>query len=215
MKRAPIKDLTELSNLRSELKVRAEQEKIAELQRQQQQRAAQQEAALFKTNIGNVTPIKTPDTYQHQRPVVAGISKPRAKEITSMSEAMEQWSDDFDPSLWEEESQGLSYLAKDSGADVLAKLRKGQWPAQAFLDLHGLQREPARSALAEFLQRSRQARLRSVCIIHGKGLNSRQSAVLPDKVRSWLAQSDLVMAYCPAAPADGGQGALHVLLKTV
>ncbi len=215
MKRAPIKDLNELSSLKQQLKVRAEAEKIAELQRQADERAAQKEAGLFRSNIGAITPLKPPDTYQHPRyavPVQPVKNQPR--EITSMAQAMqdiEQWSDEFDASQIDEE-EGASYVAKGSSPDLLAKLRKGQWPAQAFLDLHGMQRDAARTALADFLKRSRLARLRCVCIIHGKGFNSTQPAVLPGKVRSWLSQSELVLAFCPAAVKDGGAGAVQVLL---
>ncbi|MET3105418.1 DNA-nicking Smr family endonuclease [Oxalobacteraceae bacterium GrIS 1.18] len=215
MKRAPIKDLNELGGLRSALKQRAEQEKLAEQQRQLEQRAAEKNANLFKQNIGAVTPIKTPDTYLHPRPTVTTAAvKNKPKEITSMAEAMqdiEQWSDDFHASQLEEED-GSSYAIKGSSPALLDKLRKGQWPVQAFLDLHGMQRDQARTALADFLRRSKLARLRSVCIIHGKGIHSRDTAILPGKVRSWLTQSELVQAFCPASAQDGGEGALQVLL---
>ncbi|PRC90852.1 Smr/MutS family protein [Solimicrobium silvestre] len=217
MKRAPIKDLNELSSLRNQLKVRAEQEKVAEQKRQAEQLAAQKEANIFRSNMGAVTPIKAPDVYVHQRASIATKTvTTQPKEITSMAQAMqvmEQWSDEFDASQWQEQDEGLSYACPGSGPDLLRKLRKNQWPAQAFLDLHGLQRDQARTALADFLRRSKQARLRSVCVIHGKGINSRQPAILPDKVRSWLCQSELVQAFCPANASDGGDGALHVLLK--
>ena len=217
MKRAAIKDLNELSSLKTQLKLRAEQEKLAQQQRQAEEREAQREAGLFRHNIGAVTPIKPPDTFQHPRAAVAGsTAKSAAKEITSMADAMQhldQWSDEFDASQWEEEA-GASYVIAGSSPELLNKLRKGQWPVQAFLDLHGMQRDQARSALADFLRRSKLARLRCVCIIHGKGINSRQPAVLPGKVRSWLSQSELVQAFCPANAKDGGTGALQVLLKS-
>ena len=215
VKRAPIKDLNELSGLKQQLKVRAEQEKIAEQQRVIEERATQKEAGLFRNNIGAITPLKAPDTYQHPRPKVAQApvkSKPR--EITSMAEAMldlDQWSDEFDASIVDEE-QGASFAVKGSSPELLIKLKNSHWPVQAFLDLHGMQRDSARSALADFLKRSKLARLRCVCIIHGKGINSRQPAILPGKVRSWLSQSELVQAFCPAAAKDGGDGAVQVLL---
>ena len=130
---------------------------------------------------------------------------------------MEQWSDEFDASQWysdkENPEQHLSYATKGSSPDLLTKLRKGQWPVQAYLDLHGMQRDQARASLSDFLRKSRQARLRNICVIHGKGIHSRQSAVLPSKVRSWLSQSELVQAFCPANAHDGGDGALYVLLR--
>ena len=217
MKHAAIKDLNQLDSFRNQLKVRAEQEKLAEQQRQFQQRATEKETNLFKQNIGAVTPIKAPDTFLHPRPsVTAAPTKNKSKEITSMAEAMqdlEQWSDEFDASQMEEQD-GASYAIKGSSPELLTKLLKGQWPVQAFLDLHGMQRDQARAALADFLRRSKLARLRSVCIIHGKGYSSREPAVLPGKVRSWLSQSELVQAFCPANVHDGGTGAVQVLLRS-
>lgn len=215
MKHAPIKDLNELSSLRNTLKVRAEQEKLAEQKRRADELETQKQANVFRNNVGAITPIRTPDTYQHPRAAVVITSgKSKAREITSMAEAMqdiEQWSDEFDASQIEED-YSASYAIKGSSPDILEKLRKGQWPVQAFLDLHGMQRDAARSALADFLKRSKLARLRCVGIIHGQGFSSRQPAVLPEKVRSWLSQSELVQAFCPAAGKDGGDGAVQVLL---
>lgn len=217
MKHAPIKDLNALGGLKNQLKARAEQDKLAEQERLVREQAAQKEASLFRSNIGAVTPIKAAAVYQHQRATIAApqpSKKPRA--LHSMADAMaeiEQWSDEFDPSHGQEDA-GASYAIKGSGPELLAKLRTGKWPVQAFVDLHGMQRDQARSTLAEFLRRSRLARLRCVCVIHGKGINSREGAVLPDKVRSWLGQSELVQAFCPAAIQDGGAGALQVLLKS-
>ena len=215
MKRAPIKDLNELASLKQQLKVRAEAEKIAEQQRQAAELATQKEAGLFRKNIGDITPLKAPDTYQHPRPTfLQQPAKTKSVDITSMAQAMEnieQWSDEFDASQ-EDEEEGVSYAVKGSSPELLAKLKKGQWPVQAFLDLHGMQRDQARTALAEFLKRSKLSRLRCVCVIHGKGYSSREPAVLPGKVRIWLSQSELVQAFCPALPKDGGDGAVQVLL---
>jgi DNA-nicking Smr family endonuclease len=214
MKRATIKDLNELKSLKNQLKLRAEQEKLVEQKRQAEERAAIKEADIFRKNIGDVTPIKTPDIYVHPR--TATITKTlgdKSKDITSMSEAMqeiEQWSDEFDASDREDNS---SYAIKGSSPDLLKKLGKGQWPVQAYLDLHGMHRDQARAALSDFLRKSKQAKLRSVCVIHGKGIHSQQFAVLPSKVRAWLSQSELVQAFCPANTHDGGDGALYVLLR--
>jgi DNA-nicking Smr family endonuclease len=50
--------------------------------------------------------------------------------------------------------------------------------------------------------------------VHGKGHGSRdRQPVLKGKVPKWLMQRDEVIAFCQAKPADGGAGALIVLLK--
>jgi DNA-nicking Smr family endonuclease len=55
-----------------------------------------------------------------------------------------------------------------------------------------------------------------VRIIHGKGLRSKnREPVLKRKVAGWLLQRDEILAYCQARQADGGSGAVVVLLKGV
>lgn len=97
---------------------------------------------------------------------------------------------------------------------VLTDLRRGRWVLQAELDLHGLNREEARSALAEFLTRSLQQGRRCIRVIHGKGIGSpgRQS-ILKQLSRGWLAQREEILAFCQAGPHHGGEGALMVLLR--
>lgn len=56
--------------------------------------------------------------------------------------------------------------------------------------------------------------LRCVRVVHGKGLGSPgKTPVLKGKVHSWLAQKSEVMAFVQARPAEGGAGALVVLLR--
>jgi DNA-nicking Smr family endonuclease len=53
-----------------------------------------------------------------------------------------------------------------------------------------------------------------VRIVHGKGLRSKnREPVLKRKVAGWLMQREEILAYCQARQADGGSGAVVVLLK--
>ena len=98
---------------------------------------------------------------------------------------------------------------------VLRKLRRGTWPVQDSLDLHGNNTEAARKLLQQFLHEATRRNLRCVLVIHGKGLNSRDGeAVLRKLTRHWLTQHRQVLGYCNAQPGDGGSGAVLVLLKT-
>ena len=82
------------------------------------------------------------------------------------------------------------------------------------LDLHGLNREQARVQLVAFLAECQQRDSRCVRIIHGKGLSSKNNEpVLKLLVKSWLMQREDVLTFVQAAPADGGSGAVVVLLK--
>lgn len=106
------------------------------------------------------------------------------------------------------------YLRHGLANTVLRDLRRGRWVIQGELDLHGLNREEARHQLASFLAACLHAGKRCVRVIHGKGHGSPQKlSILRQLVRGWLAQRIEVLAYCQAKPADGGEGALIVLLR--
>ena len=96
----------------------------------------------------------------------------------------------------------------------MRKLRRGLYPPQDELDLHGLNQTAARDRLADFILASRDAGLRCVRIIHGKGYRSGpRGAVLKTAVDSWLRRHLDVLAFASAKAIDGGAGALYVLLR--
>jgi len=108
-----------------------------------------------------------------------------------------------------------SYLRAGMANAVLRDLRRGRWIIQDEIDLHGLNRDEARTLLAGFLGNCLRHGLRCVRVIHGKGLGSPgKQAVLRHLVRGWLMQKNEVLAYCQAKPQDGGEGAVLVLLKS-
>jgi DNA-nicking Smr family endonuclease len=122
------------------------------------------------------------------------------------------------PSHWEvgqELEAEQTFLRKGLGVDVLTRLRRGHWSVQGELDLHRLNRDEARAALADFINAARSSGWRCVRVIHGKGLSSpNREPVLKSKVRRMLAQRDEVLAYCEAPEHAGGAGAVLVLLKS-
>lgn len=97
---------------------------------------------------------------------------------------------------------------------ALRDLRRGRWVVQAQLDLHGCNRHDARGQLAMFLGHCLTSDHRCVRIVHGKGLGSPgREPVLKRLVHGWLTQRDEVLAFCQARAAEGGAGAVIVLLK--
>jgi DNA-nicking Smr family endonuclease len=108
----------------------------------------------------------------------------------------------------------LVFLREGFSRQLLRKLRRGHWVVEDDLDLHGMNRIEAANSVAAFLRRCRLRRLRCVRIVHGKGLGSRnREPVLKTKLKKWLVVRDEVLAFCQAPAADGGGGALLVLLK--
>ena len=98
---------------------------------------------------------------------------------------------------------------------TLRKLRRGEFPPQDELDLHGLSSDAARKLLVEFLHDATQRGLRCISVIHGKGWRSEgRDGILKVHTRHWLAQHALVLAFCEAPLNAGGGGAVWVLLKS-
>ncbi len=100
---------------------------------------------------------------------------------------------------------------------LVRKLKRGEFSYQAHLDLHGLNREQARDAVAEFIRAAQHDSKRCVLIIHGRGSRSKDNIpVLKNKLAAWLTRGAIgrrVLAYASAKSYDGGTGAVYVLLR--
>jgi DNA-nicking Smr family endonuclease len=108
----------------------------------------------------------------------------------------------------------LTFARAGVRIQVMRRLRRGLYPTEEELDLHGLSQTAARDRLADFIARSRDAGLRCVRIIHGKGYRSgARGPVLKTAVNLWLRRHTDVMAFASARPIDGGAGAMYVLLR--
>ncbi len=208
------KSLSELKSVRDELIARGNARKAADAARREQQRQAEAAANLFKLSVGEVRALPDRGRVSLPQPGAEPIARQRLQDEQAV--LAESLSDEFDVTTLLETDGELSYRQPGIGMDVLRKLRKGEWSIQAQLDLHGLRREEARVALAEFIRESAKQGLRCVRVIHGKGRGSiGKEPVLKGKVRSWLVQKKEVIAFCQAKPSEGGAGALLVLLKPI
>jgi DNA-nicking Smr family endonuclease len=208
----PIKDFSALKSLRSQLKAEEAVRKEAEAERLRRERESRRDAELFRHSIGDVAPLPPSDKAPSSLP--APLPIPRQRLADEQAALVESLSDEFNVDTLLDTDEALSYARVGLAPDTLRKLRRGNWVIQAQLDLHGMRREEAREALAEFLRNATKRGLRCVRIIHGKGLGSvNKEPVLKSKVRSWLVQKEEVIAFCQATAADGGAGALVVLLK--
>ena len=97
--------------------------------------------------------------------------------------------------------------------EALRKLKRGQFTVEAEIDLHGLRQHAAQEALRRFLNDCVHRGLRCVRVVHGKGLRSGPGGpVLKPIVHHWLRKVENVAAFAAARPADGGSGAVYVLL---
>jgi DNA-nicking Smr family endonuclease len=109
------------------------------------------------------------------------------------------------------------------------RLKRGQYPIEARIDLHGMTQDDAHRMLGDFIARSARAGLRCVLVITGKGLrrlddehpsgaDSRRGeiGILRNAAPRWLNEAPIrarILAFTAAQPRHGGGGALYVLLR--
>ena len=172
----------------------------------------QRERDLFALTVGPVLPLRCGAIEPLVRPQAEPL--PRQRELDEAAVLREAISDDLDVEWLLETDDALSYRREGIGPEVVRKLRRGVWSIQAQQDLHGLRRDQAREQLGAFLRESVRRGLRCVRVIHGKGNGSPgREPVLKSKVKTWLVQKDEVIAFAQARAADGGHGAVLVLLR--
>lgn len=140
-------------------------------------------------------------------------TRPRSIEADEQAVLMEMMSDSLDPEDIES-GDTLTYRGDGIQDSVWRRLRRGNYHIRAELDLHGLNRDAARQAVAEFLAVCQNNDARCIRIIHGKGRGSPNSGpVIKALLDGWLRRRKDVLAFCSARPHDGGTGAVYVLLR--
>lgn len=96
------------------------------------------------------------------------------------------------------------------------RLRRGLPEPAWEIDLHGLTAAEAGRDVREALEEAWQEGARCGVVIHGRGRGSEAGAVLRGRLADWLTTPPVgakVLAFTPALPADGGEGATYVLLR--
>ncbi|MQA38802.1 Smr/MutS family protein [Rugamonas aquatica] len=213
-----LKDFADLKSLSKQLKEQAETRAAAEAERVKQEKTRAVEANIFQSSLGGVKRMPVSDRYVPSLPKSAAAPAAPARKLTQAEDdaavLRESLSDLFEVDHYLEDDPSLNYAAPGVGPDVVKKMRKGHWPVQDELDLHGLRRDDARDAIGDFLRKSAMRNHRCVCVIHGRGFGSKgQEPVLRSMVHSWLVQKEEVVAFCQARSSEGGEGALIVLLR--
>jgi DNA-nicking Smr family endonuclease len=167
---------------------------------------------LFTSSIGTVQPIS------HKPKALSKTKQPEPNPVQQRRDdaavLRESLSDEFDVESLLDIDDSLSFRRPGIGTDVTKKLRQGIWSIQRQVDLHNMRTDEAREVLGAFIREAHKHGMRCVRVVHGKGLGSQgKEPVLKAKVKSWLIQKQEVLAFVQAKPAEGGAGALVVLLK--
>ena len=168
--------------------------------------------ALFLEAVEDATPLNH-DRVHFEPPRPPAYPQQRQRdESAALKESL------YGPPLLDLHLEGgdeAAWLRPGMARSVLRDLRRGRWVIQDHLDLHGCNRDEARQRCADFLARAQSRNLRCLRIVHGKGLGSPgREPVLKRLVLGWLTQRQEVLAFCQTRAAEGGAGAVAVLLRS-
>jgi DNA-nicking Smr family endonuclease len=168
------------------------------------------DARLFRESIGGVRPLRHSDAPAPRKPRLP----PRAAqaELDEARVREELLVHAIDPAAIEVGDE-IHYLKQGQPQRILKQLRRGHFSVRAELDLHEMTLRVAREAVRDFLDDAIASGEYCVRIVHGKGLRSRADGpVLKRMTATLLARRKDVLAYASARPAQGGTGAVIVLL---
>jgi len=173
--------------------------------------ATDDEAKTFEQAMRGVTPLSEADR-RRRAPSLDGPGPKAPPPPAHAARAARR--DDADA-----EAELADMVTGSVAADrrLARRLRAGDYPIEAELDLHGKTRDEAERALDAFIAASQAAGRRCVLVIHGRGLNSGSAGpVLGETVQHQLAAgrcARAVLTSAHAPPQAGGDGATLILLR--
>ena len=154
-----------------------------------------------------------PDDRVHDGGTRRPAPAPRSAERDDRS-VMDALLDELGETDFLETGEHLAWARDGVQRGVLKKLRAGRYAIQSEIDLHGLTVAEAKRELGEFLAEAQRRRHLCVRVIHGKGLGRADAPPrLKPAVNAWLQRDRRTLAFCSARTADGGTGAVYVLLR--
>jgi DNA-nicking Smr family endonuclease len=169
-----------------------------------------EDASLFRSAIGKVAPLRTPADTPPPRPKPRATTRPHAP-AGGVEPGLRRIADTPDAALLRGDAS--AFRRDRVPARAWQRLRRGEFSAQDELDLHGANALQAETLLARFLAEASEHGFGCVRIIHGKGGAGGDGVpVLKNLVDRLLRQRGDVLAFHSAPPAQGGTGALLVLL---
>ena len=174
------------------------------------------EETILRTAYEGVRPLGDTKT-NHRMPVVPEVRRAIVSEEAEVLAALSDLVSGigaFDLTETEEYVEGARV-----GLDprLLSRLRRGEFAVQDHIDLHGMIQPDAKRALQEFVLKCVGKGMRTVLVVHGRGLGSPGGRpVLKHAAAQWLSHGEIgahVHAFATAKAQDGGAGAMYVLLR--
>ena len=166
---------------------------------------------LFRQEMGDVVPLKTPPRSDSKAPRKPHRKPGQQAVLASAARVCRPPANEHEHIDAED---GSSHRKNGVQKKLMQKLKRGQFPMGGQLDMHHMSVATAHDTLLDFISESQSRSLGCVRVIHGKGLRSSQGPRLKLMARQALRDHPQVLAFTACKPADGGSGAVDVLLKT-
>ena len=165
--------------------------------------------ALFKQTFNDVRPIKQ-DKIPPQPPASKQKTDFSSKKTHLTAEIRQAaasfyFSDGFEAHF---DSGPCKYIKPGNPTHELKRLRRGEYPPDLILDLHGYKKDEAKLEIAALIHAAQKHHYHCVCIVHGIG-----TGILRSSVPNWLVQHPAVEGFHQAPLEWGGNGALLVLIE--
>ncbi|MCV2883099.1 endonuclease SmrB [Aestuariibacter sp. AA17] len=169
--------------------------------------------SMFREAFSDIVPIEQdkippPRKMSKQKSTVLQKNSAFNKEQNQLRQAAASFhfSDGFEAHF--DMNGPLKYVKPGADSHEVKRLRRGEYPPDLILDLHGYKRDDAKLEIAALIETARKEHIHCVCIVHGIG-----SFVLKKTVPNWLVQHPSVLGFHQAPLEWGGQGALLVLIE--
>ncbi|MEM8816285.1 MAG: Smr/MutS family protein [Pseudomonadota bacterium] len=165
---------------------------------------------LFRKLVGDATPLAA----EERAPLAQARPRPRARftredEARALAESLDA---DIE-AIEADNGDALRFHRPGVGRRTMRKLARGRFAVQAEIDLHGMTVAEARPRLKDFVEYSSMRGHTCIRVVHGKGRGSGdRGPVLKMAVNRWLRRWEPILAFVSARQADGGTGAIYVLL---
>lgn len=165
----------------------------------------EEDIVLFRTAIKGAKQLPQ-DTYVSSKQVAK--QRINIKIEREKKDHLFYFSDGYEPLLNDE--QKVRYLRDGEASHLLKQLRRGDFPPELFLDLHGLTREQAKQELAALLHACEKENIACASVMTGYG-----TYTLKQQIPRWLVQHPKIRALHQAPKEWGGDAALLLLFEIV
>lgn len=176
--------------------------------------ADQDDRQLFERELADVRPWRRGANRVSWADFEQEPARPSRPQPSSLSKTTGSSRADIEVEASPEGSVGIAFGVSKQ---TVAGLRRGRFGFDARCDLHKLRAEAARRKLSVFVDECVRRNLRAGLVVCGRGLHSGpEGPVLARIVTESFARPPLsrhILAFAPAAPEQGGPGAIAVLFR--